>query len=346
MATGACPFCRLTFAAGTRNEHVLSCLGAESIKVSGRTPDSLAKHNQVRVVTTGDVMLDAEEGLPFCIALDLDRLKKVNDSPMSRQDVLYQEILVRLQPAMERDLQPDQQHFTIKGGDGVVLTAPRLLKPGECITVHFANPDRAEPEGDRKSTSQSHAHPNVLVSSEDYFLSSNNPVAYVVSEFVDNSLMAIILNTRQLKGRIDVYILIRGETVALIVSDNGSGIQLDYLEHVTSLADRQENIDELAARDHHKIMFTDSVISRFGRGLKHAAFFLGMLLKIVTTVPDNPKVFETTMDIKEMRRKYKTNRASSWEFEKQSRDPGDPLRKGQTSDAERASDWAKKRLAD
>eukprot|EP00966_Prymnesium_polylepis_P097001 2247179-Prymnesium_polylepis.1 len=93
-------------------------------------------------------------------------------------------------------------------------------------------------------------------------------------------------------------------------------------------------------------MFTDSVISRFGRGLKHAAFFLGMLLKIVTTVPDNPKVFETTMDIKEMRRKYKTNRASSWEFEKQSRDPGDPLRKGQTSDAERASDWAKKRLAD
>jgi hypothetical protein len=88
---------------------------------------------------------------------------------------------------------------------------------------------QAEPEGDRKSTSQSHAHPNVLVSSEDYFLSSNNPVralchdatlalmvvlrrhqvAYVVSEFVDNSLMAIILNTRQLKGRIDVYILIR-----------------------------------------------------------------------------------------------------------------------------------------
>jgi hypothetical protein len=90
-------------------------------------------------------------------------------------------------------------------------------------------------------------------------------------------------------------------------------------------------------------MYTDSVISRFGKGLKHAAFFLGMLLKIVTTVAKDPKVSETTMDIKEMRRKYEIDRAKAWEFPRLSRDPGN-VERSQISEAERGSKWAMDRF--
>ena len=173
-----CAFCSFE---DVDNEHREVCLQKHINDVQHRQDRDLAREGLVRIKTCGAML-----GL---LTLDIP-LKKINGEP----GALRREIWWRIQHCF--DEQPgfddwELSAFRTATGNNLVDCDGQLLKAGEVVEVIVSGDSKED--GDAQNADVTiDATPDVdVLGATDHFESRKNRVGYLISEFVDNSLMAL-----------------------------------------------------------------------------------------------------------------------------------------------------------
>ena len=221
----ACAFCSKKYPS---IEHLDSCLEQHSREVKHRTIPHCVRDNLIRVVTYGARLRSRILDIP---------LNTVNRDAAD----LTTQIKRRIWHLFAET--PGQRLWELKGfwQDGTQLSDlnGRLLSAGAVIEVCVAG-DTKEQDDKQEESISFDATPDLdILGSTDMYRSFDNRVGYLVSEFVDNSLMALMRKlelTRHTVPVIRIHLL-RGadNCVALCIEDTATGISAPDLNRMVKL---------------------------------------------------------------------------------------------------------------
>uniref|UniRef100_H2M6M6 Structural maintenance of chromosomes flexible hinge domain containing 1 n=1 Tax=Oryzias latipes TaxID=8090 RepID=H2M6M6_ORYLA len=160
-------------------------------------------------------------------------------------------------------------------------------------------------------------HYDTLIKSgtHEYYSENQKSLPYALAELVDNSLSATARN----KGlrRIEIR-LIFDKTLGkhgVLVLDNGCGMTSEQLNNwavyrlskFTKQRNKFTSEKEGYVRPDHIHRSLNSDISYFGVGGKHAAFFIGDSVRMISKPRDSPYVHELLLSKEEFKRKEQSN---------------------------------------
>eukprot|EP01083_Nonionella_stella_P237799 833878_1 len=152
----------------------------------------------------------------------------------------------------------------------------------------------------------------------------HNSLAYPIAELIDNSMMA----TDSVRSRQIAITVVRqsADLYHLVVRDNGRGMDSDGIKELATFAlapkDRKRRKNEVLDTVHTKDWrYLNSQISKFGVGLKNAAFYMGDDMTVVSKQKSSQTVLEFNMNINTMKMRQK-NDSDPYKGELKYRFPG------------------------
>ncbi|XP_023805883.1 structural maintenance of chromosomes flexible hinge domain-containing protein 1 [Oryzias latipes] len=210
-----------------------------------------------------------------------------------------------------------RETFALVTTDRVVVDQDRFDELQDDCTLHLLQHEgQTLPTATEKNIMFT-PHYDTLIKSgtHEYYSENQKSLPYALAELVDNSLSATARN----KGlrRIEIR-LIFDKTLGkhgVLVLDNGCGMTSEQLNNwavyrlskFTKQRNKFTSEKEGYVRPDHIHRSLNSDISYFGVGGKHAAFFIGDSVRMISKPRDSPYVHELLLSKEEFKRKEQSN---------------------------------------
>jgi hypothetical protein len=216
---------------------------------------------------------------------------------------------------------PNHSHLILEQQDGTNINDDVLLYDSS-LSVIYAFTDsvpRITQTVERESNFT--PHPNVIYRSGRW--QEDQGIAYPTGELIDNSLWATemqrkIIATDEYKKRIDIVVVhdhnellaesIENPPIHLVVSDNGIGMTAKQITDALTLAYDQSTRFQRPWQDSSqedlKVRFLNSLISKYGVGLKFAGAYMAPDLSIISKTESMKGVVDLHLSEGQLKEEY------------------------------------------
>ncbi|XP_041823548.1 structural maintenance of chromosomes flexible hinge domain-containing protein 1 [Melanotaenia boesemani] len=210
------------------------------------------------------------------------------------------------------------ESFVLVTTDRTVVDYDEFEKLQDGITLYLLQHENQSLSGATEENILFEPHYDTLIQSGtfEYYADGQKSLPYALAELVDNSISATAKNTGERKIEIRMLFEKTGKP-AIVVLDNGCGMTSKQLNDwaVYRLSKFQRK-DCIYASETKGYVPPDPVprslnsdISYFGVGGKHAAFFIGESVKMITKTASSPDVHEFSLSKQEFERKQENKEA-------------------------------------